>query len=106
MNISIEITGDITPENLEAKVHEHAEQFAQEKIRSWLLAQRVRSFHKAHHPPGICDLLSNQQTNHAFLARNPNTTGLGYLADISSSPDRPLSATELRARVFLKPDRR
>ena len=44
MKISIEITGDITPENLEAKVLKYARQFVEREIRSMTSAEAEATF--------------------------------------------------------------
>ena len=50
MNISIKITGAITPENLEAKVLEHARQCVEEELRSMTPAQVEATFGTPSHP--------------------------------------------------------
>lgn len=107
MDISIEIRSDITPENLEAKVLEHARQCVEEEIRSRHSEHGGKSHGKPSLPGGVyggADL--NDQPRYALLARSLNAARLGFPAGVGSAPDRAFSPTELRARVFLRPGRR
>jgi len=103
MNTSIEITGDITPENLRAKILEHARQCVEEELRSMTPAQAEAAFGK----PSAChDFAAEAEVyglRYALLGRSRNAARLRFPAGIGSSPEGPLSPTGLRARVFLTP---
>ncbi len=103
MNTYVHIKSDITPENLEAKVREFAQQVAAEETRSMIVWKRASSLHglRPRHGARLKGLPADPSYGSPAKAPNAVYTG-GSMFPRTPAQEAVQRMIDIRRRAFLK----